>query len=229
MIRNFLMVAFRNLWKNKLFSFINILGLTIGMAACLLILIYVQFERTFDTFHERSDEIYRLCYERTSESGEVVRFASCCPPAGVHLRNQFPEVEIVGRCFSRRATFTSNEEHKFIEDNNFFVEQEYFDIFDFEFISGDPKNGIREANTCYISESIAYKYFGNENPIGKVLSRDNQLNFTITGVYKDFPENSHMQIDIALSYPNVWDIYGKDIEKSWGDTGWYTFFILQQA
>ena len=221
------MVAFRNLWKTKLFSFINILGLTIGMTACLLILIYVQFERSYDSFHDRSDEIYRLRYERTSETGEAVRFASCCPPAAPRMRDQFPEVEVVGRCFTRQATFTSDEEHKFIEDNNYFVEQEYFDIFDYEFIAGDPKNGIREANNCYISESIAYKYFGDENPIGKTLSRDNQLHFKVAGVFKDFPDNSHMQMDIALSYPNIWDIYGRDIEQSWGDSGFYTFFILQ--
>ncbi len=227
MIKNFLMVAFRNLWKTKLFSSINILGLTIGMTACLLILIYVQFERSYDRFHHRADEIYRLRYERVSETGEAVRFASCCPPVAPRMRDQFPEVEIVSRCFSRRATFTSDDEHKFIEDNNFFVEQEYFDIFDYEFTAGDPKNGIREANNCYISESIAYKYFGNENPIGKTLSRDNQLHFKVAGVFKDFPENSHMQIDIALSYPNLWDIYGRDIENSWGDSGFYTFFILQ--
>jgi len=229
MIKNFLMVAFRNLWKTKLFSFINILGLSIGMTACLLILTFVQFEQSYDSFHSRSDEIYRLRYERASETGEAVKFASCCPPAAPRLRERFPEVEIVGRCFSRRATFTYDEEHKFIEDHNFFVEQEYFDIFDFEFIAGDDKNGIREANTCYISESIAKKYFGDDNPIGKTLSRDKQLNFKVTGVYKDFPENTHMQIDIALSYPNLWDIYGRDIEKSWGDSGFYTFFILHEG
>lgn len=226
MIRNFLMVAFRNLWKNKLFSFINIFGLTIGMTACLLILEYVHFERSYDTFYKRSNEIYRLRYERTSETGEAVRFASCCPPAAPKMRTQFPEVEIVARCFSRQATFTADDEHQFIEDNNFFVEQEYFRIFDYEFISGDPLYGISEANTCYISESTATKYFGNDNPIGKTLSRDNKLNFKVTGVYKDFPKNSHMQIDIALSYPNLWDIYGHDIENSWGDSGFYTFFIL---
>jgi len=227
MIRNFLMVAFRNLWKNKLFSLINIFGLTIGMAACLLILVYVYFERSYDSYHERSNEIYRLRYERVSETGEAVRFASCCPPAAPRMRDQFPEVEIVARCFTRQATFTFNDDRKFIEDQNFFVEQEYFDIFNYEFIAGDAKNGIREANSCYISESTAQKYFGDEDPIGKIISRDRQLNFKVTGVYKDFPENSHMQIDIALSYPNLWDIYGRDIENSWGDSGFYTFFILR--
>ena len=226
MIRNFLMVAFRNLWKTKLFSFINIFGLTIGMTACLLILDYVHFERSYDSFYKRSHEIYRLRYERVSETGEAVRFASCCPPAAPRMRDQFPEVEIVARCFTRQATFTSDDEHKFIEDNNFFVEQEYFNIFDYEFILGNAKTGISEANTCYISESTALKYFGNENPIGKTISRDKKLNFKITGVYKDFPKNAHMQIDIALSYPNLWDIYGRDIENSWGDSGFYTFFIL---
>lgn len=196
------------------------------MTACLLILEYVHFERSYDKSHKRSDEIFRLRYERVSETGEAVRFASCCPPAAPRMRAQFPEVEIVARCFTRQATFTSDNEHKFIEDNNFFVEQEYFDIFDFEFIAGDSKSGISKANTCYISESTAKKYFGDQNPIGKTLSRDKQLNFRITGVFKDFPENSHIQIDIALSYPNLWDIYGRDIENSWGDSGFYTFFIL---
>ncbi len=229
MIRNFLMVAFRNLWNNKLFSFINVLGLTIGMTACLLILIYVHFERSFDRYHERADEIYRLRYERISETGEAVRFASCCPPAAPRMRDQFPEVEITARCFTRQATFSFNDDRKFIEDHNFFVEQEYFEIFDYEFIAGDPINGIRKANSCYISESTALKYFGSEDPIGKVISRDKKLNFKVTGVYKDSPENTHMHMDIALSYPNLWDIYGRDIENSWGDSGFYTFFILNQG
>ena len=119
MIRNYLKITFRTLRKTKLFSIINILGLSIGMAACILILHYVTFENSYDRFHGNVDQTYRLRYERTSENGSAVRFASCTPPAGDLIRQRFPEVSVLARIFRYRGVVVSYEDTRFTEERVF--------------------------------------------------------------------------------------------------------------
>ncbi len=158
MVRNYLISAFRNLLKTRQFSLINILGLSIGMTACLMILHYVSFERSYDKFHENSDRIYRLRYERYSEDGESVRFASSCPPAGLRIRKLLPEVEYVAR-ICRYPAAISHDENKFIEERLFYAEPDFFNIFHFRFIKGDPVRGIRDPNTAFISSLYSPEIF----------------------------------------------------------------------
>ncbi len=232
MISNYFKVAIRNLFKTRLYSFINILGLTIGITACLLILSYVSFEHSYDKFHDDHEQIYRLRYERTSLTDESARFASCCPPAGLRIRTMYPEVETVARIFRYIASVSQDgdfvQENKFIEERMFFAESEFFEIFKFKFIVGDPIKGIRESNTAFISATTAKKYFGDENPIGKIISVDKKLDFKITGLFEDIPENSHLKFDIILSFPNLYDIYGDRMKNSWGDTGVYTYLRFKE-
>ena len=226
MFRNYLKVAFRNLIRHKGYSFINILGLATGMTACLLILYYVKYEKSYDRFYENSERIYRLRYERTDQAGESVRFASCCPPAGLKIRQKFPEVEKVARLFRYKAS-VSYLENKFIEERMYFAEPDFFGIFRYTFIEGDAANGLKEPNTAFISESTARKYFGDVNPMGKMLSVDKKTSYKVNGVFKDIPGNSHLKFDILLPYQNLLDIFGKDVEESWGDSGWYTYILLK--
>jgi putative ABC transport system permease protein len=139
MFNNYLKIAFRNLKKTKLFSLINILGLAVGMTACLLILHYVSFEKSYDKFHENSERIYRLRYERTSEEGKTVKFASCCPPAAPLIRERYPEVEKKPRIFRYRASVSLGD-IKFSEERMYFAEPSFLDILKFKFIEGDPLN-----------------------------------------------------------------------------------------
>lgn len=226
MFKNYLKTALRNLKKTKLFTLINVLGLTIGMTACLFILYFVNYEKSYDRFHENSDRIYRLRYERSDQDGQAVRFASCCPPAGLRIRKLYPEVEKVARLFRYRAS-VAHRENRFIEERMFFTEADFFAIFKYEFISGDPINGIKEPNRAFISQSTARKYFSGEKPLGKIISIDKKNDYQITGVFKDIPLNSHLKFDILLSYPNLLDLYGRDVEDSWGDSGWYTYLLLK--
>ncbi len=216
----------RNIIKNKSFSAINILGLAIGTAICLLIVYYVTWEKSFDRFYKNSGRIYRLRYERTDQEGQAVRFASCCPPMGLRVRQHLPEVEKVARLFRYKAS-VSYLEDKFIEERMYFAEPDFFEIFTCTFIQGDPVNGIRNPNTAFISESTSRKYFGMENPIGKLLSVDKKTSYRVTGVFRDIPANSHLKYDILLSYANLLDLYGKDIEDSWGDSGWFTYLLVK--
>lgn len=218
-------IALRNIISKKLFSLINIAGLASGITAFLFILLYVTYERSFDAYHKNFDNIYRLRYERSSVTGESVKFASCCPPAALRIRELYPEVEKIGRIFRYRATVIFGD-RKFYEERMYFAEPQIFEIFDIQFITGSPSSGISSANCAFISQSKARKYFGENDPMGQTISVDKEMSFVITGIFRDIPENSHMNFDILLSWPNLITHYGPDIEDSWGDTGFFTYFIL---
>jgi putative ABC transport system permease protein len=218
-------IALRNILNNRLFSLINIIGLASGITAFLFIILYVRYERSFDTFHKNFNNIYRLRYERSSAEGESVKFASCCPPAAIRIRELYPEAEIIGRIFRYRATVIFGD-RKFYEERMFFAEPQIFKIFDIEFITGNPSSGISSANCAFISESYSRKYFGENNPMGQTISVDKEMSFVVTGIFRDIPENSHLKFDILLSWPDLLTHYGPDIEGSWGDTGFFTYFIL---
>ncbi|MCJ7821379.1 MAG: ABC transporter permease, partial [Bacteroidales bacterium] len=221
-------IAIRNILRNKLYSVINIAGLAIGITAFLLLQLYVKYERSYDTFHKNSERIYRLRYERSSAEGESVKFASCCPPAAIRIRELYPEVETIARLFRYRATVIFGE-NKFYEERMYFAESQIFNIFDIKMVTGDPATGIRDANCAFISESYAVKYFGTSDPMGQTITVDKEMSFVITGIFRDLPDNSHIDIDIMLSWPNLLTHYGADIEGSWGDTGFFTYFILNPS
>jgi putative ABC transport system permease protein len=224
MLRNYLISAYRILLKTKAFTLINIMGLAIGMAACLLILHYVNFERGFDRFHENFDRIYRLRYERIDQSGQAVRFASCCPPAAARIRGNYPEVEKIARILRYQA-IVSYRDLNFLEERMYFAEPDFLSILKFKFIEGDPLNGIRESNTAFISQSTAKKYFGNEDPLNQTLSVNNKTEYKITGIFEDIPQNSHLKFDILLPWENLASMYGPDYTEAWGHTGSYTYLI----
>jgi len=227
MIRNYLLTAFRNLNKTKLFSFINIFGLAIGMAACLLILHYVNFENSYDTFHENGDRTYRIRYERYGEDGSAQKFASCAPPVGYLIRERHTEVEKLGRVFRYKAG-VSHEETKFMEERMYFAEPQMFEIFNFNFLSGNPALDLAEPNKAFISQSTANRYFGNENPMGKIISVDKQYNYEVVGIFEDIPLNSHLKFDIVLPWKNLETQYGPDYTENWGHSGSFTYILLKE-
>lgn len=226
MFINYFKIAFRNLSRTKLFSFINIMGLAIGMAACLLILHYVNFENSYDTFFENSDQIYRIRYERYGEDGSAQKFASCAPPVGYLIRERHSEVEKLGRVFRYKAG-VSHKNIKFMEERMYFAEPEFFEIFNFNFISGNPAMELAEPNKTFISQSTANRYFGNENPIGKIISVDKQYNYEVVGIFEDVPLNSHIKFDIILPWKNMETQYGPDYTENWGHSGSFTYVLLK--
>jgi putative ABC transport system permease protein len=226
MFKNYLITAYRNLKKTKLFSLINILGLAIGMAACLLILHYVNFERNYDKFHENYENIYRLRYERTDDAGASVKFASCCPPAAARIRGNYPEVEKIARLLRSTAT-VSYQNEKFLEERIYYAEPQFLDILKFPFIVGDPLTGINEPNTAFISQSTATKYFGDTDPIGKSISVNKRTEYQVTGIFKDIPQNSHLKFDLLLPWENMAKVYGPDYTEAWGHTGSFTYLVAR--
>jgi putative ABC transport system permease protein len=226
MFVNYLKTAIRNLVKTKLYSLVNILGLAIGVAACLLILHYVSYEKSYDKFHEAGDRIYRLRYERSDSSGAAVRFASCTPPAAGFIRERYPEVEKIARIQNYQAVVSFGD-RKFTEERMYFAEPDFLDILKFKFIKGDPLNGIREANNAFISQSTARKYFGDQDPMGKTFSVDKKVDYQVAGIFVDIPPNSHLKFDILLSYQNIYLRFGKDVLESWGHTTFFTYLRLK--
>ena len=227
MFKNYLITAYRNLLRMKTFLLVTSAGLAVGMAAFLLILHYVQFERGYDNYHPYADRIYRLRYERITEDGQAVRFSSCCPPAGGIIRDRYPEVERLARMFRYRAV-VSHEDIKFVEERMIFAEPDFLEIFSYDIVEGDPAHGLSEPGRAFVSESTARKYFGDEDPIGKTLTVDSEMDFLVVGLYRDVPANTHLKCDILLSFEDFVNLFGPDYMESWGHTLMYTYLRLQE-
>ena len=222
MIRNYLKIAFRNLWRNKTFTAINIFGLALGISTCLLIMLFVQNEWSYDRFNAKADRIVRVVF-RGSIGGEKMKEAMAMPPVAQTLKSTYPEVEAATRL--RRAGYprVSYQDKTFREDAFAYVDFNFFQVFTFPLLHGDPNTVLLQPNTIVISETVAQKYFGQEDPIGKVLTfKDWKTGFKITGVMKKMPENSHFHYDILGSMAS-------DRESrvpSWMTSEYYTYLVL---
>lgn len=205
MLKNYILIAFRQLQRNKGYSFINIFGLAIGMACCLLILLYVQDEFSYDKYHANSENIYRLAVEGyASNTSQKINTARSGSPWGPILVDEIPGVLNAVRIKTPLSRWLiTYEDKKFYEKGYYFADASIFDVFDFELIQGNPKTALTAPNTVVITEEMARKYFGNEDPIGKIISADLVYDFTITGIVKSPPKNSHFKYDFLASFATL--------------------------
>ncbi len=227
MFRNFLKVAYRNILRNKWHSFIIISGLAIGMACCIMIMLWVMDELNFDSFHTNADNIYRLTTEREIQD-DIVRSARTPARIGPHLKENFPEVINYARFYHNSGNdgtwIVRYEDKSFTEYNSGFAEPEFFEVFKFPFISGDPKTALADPYSIVLTESTAKKYFGDEDPLGKTLILDDNFNFIVNGIMKDVPDNSHMQFDFLVSV-YFWEELNIDLQ-TWVNFRFYTYIQL---
>lgn len=218
MFRNYLSTAFRSLWKNKGFSAINIFGLTMGVAASLLIILFVRDETSYDTYHKDADNIYRIVKDFINDDGSRIPDATSPAALMPAMLKEVPEVEAITRMRPNWGTNFLIKYNKkvFNEQQLFGVDTSFFDVFTFPFVSGSPDNAFDHLNSVIITESTANKYFGNEDPIGKVITADFLGDLTVTGIVKDVPANSHFHFDFLVpfqkrpgdpSLDNNWDGY----------------------
>jgi len=230
MLQNYLKVAFRNLWKNKLFSAANIFGLAIGMTACLLILQYVEWERSYDRFHENADRIYRVAMESYEEGEAKQDFAFTFPAVAPHLLKDFPEVEQAVRLRKQQGV-VAYKDNRFGEQGIVYADSSLFEIFSFAVARGDIHDALSEPYKGAISETMSRKYFGKEDPLGKTLEVGTGATpFEITAVFEDIPANSHFAFDFAFSYVTYIQMMaerGGDAENSWGWSDFYTYILLK--
>ncbi|MEO6722842.1 MAG: ABC transporter permease [Ferruginibacter sp.] len=220
MIKNYFKIAFRNLRKNRVYGLINVMGLALSMACCILIFTLIKYHLSFDNFHKNPDRIYRFVTEQHRD--EISYVASVPPPFGKAFRNDYTFAEQVARAVISHNALISikqgEEVKKFKEDEGAaFAEPELFDIFNFPLLQGVKKTVLTEPNTAIITEHLAKKYFGNENPVNKTFRYDNRIDFKITGVLKNIPANTDLKPEIYLSWAtlkssNEW--YASD--DAWG-------------
>ncbi len=230
MLKNYLISAIRSITKNPFYAFLNILGLTIGLAAFIFIYIYVTDEISYDKHNTKHSQIYRLESDFTIGSKHD-RFAIVPIPMGPALKLEFPEIENVVRFRGvDNALFIYNDD-EYYEDNFYYVDSTIFDVFTTELVIGETKNGLTEPNTIVLTEKIAAKYFGKENAIGKVVKTGNGRQFKVTAVVKNLPENSHLKFDALMSASTLAKEVGEEEfnsmepERFW-NIGVYTYIML---
>ncbi len=222
MLRNYLKIALRNFQRHKAYSFINIAGFAIGMACCLIILIYVRHELSYDSYHKDVERIYRIPIDIRTQTANRV-FALVSPTVAPALKADFPQVEYAARALLTSSRLVKKEERFHYEDRFMYADQELFDIFTIPFIQGNPKEALTRPQTLVISERMAQKYFGDSYPIGETLEI-NQRQYEITGVVADSPENTHMKYDLIASLETLRDWSEM---TNWHSTMFYTYLKLQ--
>ena len=224
MLLSYLKIAFRNIFKLKFFSFINIIGLAIGMTVCLLMLMYIVNEISYESFHEKKENIYRISAIWGKE-GNKMRFSGVMPALAPALRDNFPEIEKVIRVQNNDSAVLVNQDNEKVKESNFFFsDSDIFDIFSFTFLNGDQKTALVEPFSMVLSESQALKYFGENDPIGETLFyKGNPIK--VTGIIKDVPENTHLNCEILVSYSTL-KVLGKEPEQPWNTWGDDLTYVL---
>jgi putative ABC transport system permease protein len=227
MIKTFLLIAIRNLLKNKTTSIIKISGLAIGLSAVFLIYLYVSFEYSYDKYHENGDQIYRVAYHLKRPNAGEWDNAKTGNNLASMLQNNFPEIESSARVTYSGDVNILHQNRNYKEQKFLFADPSVLTIFSFPMKQGDRNTALNDRNSVVISSRIAQKYFGDENPIGKYLD-DNML-FKVTGVV-DVPENSHFRFDIMASYIAVYDVFPfyKNMENENIDVNIYTYLMLKK-
>lgn len=225
MFRNYFKTAVRNLWKNKTFSFINVAGLAIGMAVSFLILLLVYNELTYDRFHENSEDIYRIATKIDAE-GRKLNVPSVPAPFGLKLQELYPEIAAVSRLRGTGTRVISLEDRLFEEDKIYYADTGLFEVFTIDLIRGDQKSALEAPFSLILTEEIAEKYFGKKDPIGRTLRIKNEEDpYTITGIAKRMPENSHFKFNILGSLSSLEKIRG-DLH-TWMGFNYYTYLKIR--
>jgi putative ABC transport system permease protein len=226
MIRNYFKIAFRNLAKHKLFSFINVLGLSAGMTACFLIALYVHFELTYDAFNQKAGRIYRVAAD-VKTSSETLHYAISPWAMALNMQKEFPQVDAFVRVQKDETLFRKGD-LKFNEDNTVLADSTLFKVFDLKLLKGDPKTALVAPLSLVLTETAARKYFGDSDPMGQaLLFGDDSEPALITGIMQDPPLNSQIKGDIFVSMSTYTAHQDKNIEREWGSFGAIAFVLLK--
>jgi putative ABC transport system permease protein len=230
MIRNYFKITFRNLIKHKTYSLINILGLAIGIASFLIISLYITDELKYDRYHKNARNIYRLVNVYDFE-GVGENSASSPFPVAFTLKNDYPDlIKNVVRVFNFQAprSFVEYQDKKFNERRFFFADSTFFELFDHVFVKGNPKTALNENGSLVITESMAEKYFGNEDPMGKSIRFETNLELHVTGIIKDVPDQSHFKFDFMGSMSSLRSRFRGDLPKTWVWNPCWTYLLLDK-
>lgn len=214
MFKNYLKTTLRNLQRHKGYSLLNIAGLAVGMACFILILLYVGYEFSYEKHNPQASHVYHIYVEHT-KTDEIYRVRSTPVPLVEALHEEVPGIEDYTRIESFPKTLVSAEDKRFYETSMVCVDPGIFDVFGLRFIAGDKKTALDEVNTAVVTEQIAEKYFGKENPVGKNLLLGSSLSIMVTGVIKNHPTNTNFDSDILVSFKTAEELGGEDYTNNW--------------
>ncbi len=230
MLKNYFKLAWRNLMKYKFISFINLFGLTVGLTCCLLILTYILNELSYDKYNKNADQVYRITRTFYNGNGDVsLKLSSVAPPFGYYLPTDFPEIEKMTSLLSVSNTALRYKDKLLNEQTAYFADENLFDVFTVDVLKGNPKTALQEPFSIMMTQEEAKKYFGNEDPINKVLRADNQFDVKVTGIFKPFPSNAHMHPGMLISFNTLKDsaVYGEqNLRTNWGNNSFFTYIKL---
>jgi putative ABC transport system permease protein len=224
MIQNYLRVIWRYLANNRLFTAINITGLSIAIASALYLLVYVIYESSYDTFYENASRIYRVNYEYGAE--EKTNSSRVCPPLAYTLEQEYPETEYAVRVSPYERNYILIENKNFYEEKIIYADSVFFKVFSFKFLNGDKKTALSDPFSVVLTKSLAVKYFGNKDPINQTIRIGNETNiYKITGVIQDLPVNSHIKCNMIISFSSHPD----NKLNWWLSTALHTYVMLKDG
>ena len=216
-------IAVRNLVRDISYSLINILGLTIGITGSLFLILYVYDDLSFDRYHEKTDRIYRIS-SKITEPDDAFDWAVTQMPLSPQIKQDYPEVEESTRLIQSGRHLYKYEEAEFFEEEVSYTDSTVFDIFTWPLVEGDPKTALTKPNSIVLTRSFSERYFGNESPIGKVLEREDNNSYTVTGLIEDIPKTSNYRLSALISRNSLPGDFG-----SWGSFHIYTFILLREG
>ncbi len=224
MFRNYFKVAWRNALKQKLYSLINLSGLTIGMSCFILIALYIQYELSYDTHHERADQIYRIYQQQKGNTFRGTDLFSVSPePLAPAMKETFPEVQAAATISTGYDLLSYGD--KAFSPRVLYADENAFEVFSIPITEGLGAKALQTPNAVLLSKSLAKKYFGDESPLGQELILDNDRLMTVMGVFEDVPNNQHVQFEFITSLKNC--PWGDDVGR-WGRNNYYTYVVLPE-
>ncbi|HTE27412.1 ABC transporter permease [Flavitalea sp.] len=220
MLTNYLLVAIRNIRRNITYSFINVFGLSLGVASCLLIFLLVRNELSYDSFHQKADRTYRVTMNALDFNPSVSMVVTH------NLRTAFPELEHVSQFWFQQEGMVKVGENRYTEKAFAFGDDQFMKIFDYEWLAGDPQSALSGPNAVVLTESMARKYFGDNDPMGKVLNVQNELDLKVTGLIKDLPGNTHLPFNFIISFESIRKRLNVENRHFYNINGGYTYIVI---
>lgn len=223
MVKNYIKIALRNLRRFKGYTLINLLGLSIGLTVSVLILLFVTNELGFDKFQAKGDRIYKVV-SKDLKGGHTMETNAW--PVAYKLKNEYPEVEAA--VYSRKASLKVRHEGKDYEQNIYYANNDFFKMFSFPMLEGNPENALKDPYSLVITRAMEKQYFGHNSALGKTLTLDDSLDFKVTGVVKDIPAQSHIQFDMLISFSTYLKLSDFGYDKGWGNFNVRNYILLKK-
>ncbi len=226
-LKNYFMVAIRTLLHQKFYTLINVLGLTIGLISCLTISMWISYHLSFDGFHKNKDNIYRVILDVNINGLSPMQHCGCLEWVGSSLKEDYPEIVNYLRLFELNGSTPLRYKDKVLAIYSFYyTDPSFFEFFDFEFLYGNPQNAFLEPKSLILTQPLAQKIFGEDNPVGEVLEIDEHSSYIVTGVLKKLADNSHLQFNMLAPFPNDWMLERQTLERFKRDASFYTYIML---